>query len=421
MTTAQTNTNGAAARGPVSPDQVLQFAGTQVQIALKDAAPVAKALQEAVKGWPARDLAVLDPRLPASSVLGDGGAYAARSIYLDETIRGLGVAGAACSVIADLAEDFFVSRPGSLALHCAAFRYQDRLIAMTGPSRAGKSTLASRLTMEEDMALFCDDVLPLLPDDNAAVGLGIAPRLRLPLPPAASADFKAHVARHKGPSDDRYAYLCAPNVAQHGTTAPLAVLLILDRRAKAPARLHQVAEDEALHYLLSQNMADLDTAEAAFDRLSALLRQITCLRLVYADLEQAVALIRHAFGTADVVAGDVAIGPVLAAGGADLPDAGLSPDLIWSRLPDVTLQSSGAGAFLWRPGMQTIWQMNQLARAIWALLEIPGSAADIAEVLADLYPDQDPSSLTADVNALLAALARAGLIEQADSVELAAE
>lgn len=404
--------SAAAASGPDHND-VLQFPDVALQIVLDNAAPVATALGAVLRGWTPRHVAEPDAGPRVSSVLGTDDGYAAHSGYLDETIHGLGVAGAACAMIADLAQDYFVTRPGSLALHCAAFRFNNRLIAMTGPTRAGKSTLAARMTQETDMAVFCDDVLPLLSDGNA-VALGIAPRLRLPLPDTCAAPFKAHVARYTGPCDTRYAYLCAPTVAPHGTRAPLSVLLILDRRTDTPARLHHVADDEALHFLLSQNMADLDTADAAFARMSGLLDGITCLRLVYSDLEDAVALIRAAFGGTASIAPDIPIAkPQPRRMSYDMPQADMPPDLQWSRTPDVVMQHKADSAFLWLPQKQTIWHMNLLGLAVWTLLEIPGSANEIGALLSEQFPDQPRDALIADVNALLQALARNGLIEPA--------
>ncbi|WP_322890483.1 MULTISPECIES: PqqD family protein [unclassified Yoonia] len=408
----------AADSGPGSSRTVLTYPGVSVQIVLDHAAPVADALRSALHGWTPDQVASAGASAQVASVLGDKGTFAARSAYLGETIHGLGVAGAACAMIADLAQDYFVTRPGSLALHCAAFRFNNRLIGMTGPAKAGKSTLAARMTQEPDMTVFCDDVLPMQPD-GTAVGLGISPRLRLPLPEACSDGFRAHVARHLGPSDDRYAYLCAPNVAPHGTKAPLSVLLILDRRPDGGAALHDVTDHEALHFLLSQNMADLETADAAIARLTDLLSQIICLRLVYSDLEDAVALIRQAFGGSAAVHADVAVlPPVPPAAARSMPAAQMAPDLCWARRPDVMMQATGDAAFLWLPGRQTVWRMNALALAVWTMLEIPGSAQDLAGVLADHFTDQDPDTLTADVNALLQGLAKAALIETADPMAL---
>ena len=228
----------------------------------------------------------------------------------------------------------------------------------------------------------------------------------------ASSAFRDHVARNLGPQDDSYGYVCAPTVAPHGTRAPLSVLLILDRRDTAPARLHAVAEDEALHFLLSQNMSDLQTAESAFARLTDLLAGITCLRLVYSDLDEAVTLMRHAFGDRAPVAADVEIGAALTTASSDrLPRAKMSPDICWSRCSDVVMQHRADSVFLWQPGKHMIWHMNTLGLAVWTLLEIPGSAREIAQLLAEQFPDTDDTVLISDVSALLLALSVDGLVE----------
>jgi hypothetical protein len=77
------------------------------------------------------------------------------------------------------------------------------------------------------------------------------------------------------------------------------------------------------------------------------------------------------------------------------------------------LQSSGDAAFLWKPGRQQLWHLNPLAAAIWTMLELPGSATELGAVLSDEFPDQPAATIVADVTALLAALARAGMIHAA--------
>ena len=437
----KTNT-GSAHRGPQAPATYLRFPGTTFDIRLENAEDVGIALAMALETWvPERnqetwhtvstknfatppktdqdDVFIENPSdsermTPArvSCVYGEAGGYRTRSVYLDEDLSGLGVAGAACAVIADLAQDFFEARPGYLALHCAAFRYNDTLVAMAGPARAGKSTLAARLTQETDIEVFCDDVLPLAPD-GSAIGLGIAPRLRLPLPTGASPAFQAHVACYMGPRDERYGYLCTRNIAPHGTRAALSVLLLLDRRDRADARLHDVADDDALRFLVSRNMADLHTAQDAFARLTAVLAGLRCLRLVYSDLEDAIALIRRAFGPSLPGTEPVEIGPPLPFVPQDtLPETTLSPHICWARNPDVVLQTRADSAFLWQPGKQVIWHLNALGLAIWALLEIPGTATELGAALHEHFPEMSLGTLTHDANALLDALARAGLVHE---------
>lgn len=387
----------------------LHYPGSSLTVTLDDAPEIDRALRQALRGWCPNDMPAEQDASPQSKVRREKAGYTTQSIYLDETLRGLGVAAATCAVIADLAQDFFETRPGCMALHCGAFRYNGRLIAMTGPSRAGKSTLTARLTAEPDMEIFCDDILPLI--DGEAFALGIAPRLRLPLPATCTDAFRTHVAANLGPHDDRYGYVCTPTVATHGTRAELSVLLILDRRAEGRARLHSVKEGEALKYLLSQNMSDLVSADAAFARLSEFLEKVICLRLVYADLEDAVVLLREAFGGNDVVAPGTVIHPSICNQMDDrLPAVQTDPTLRWMRDSDIMLQTKADTTFLWKVGTQTIWHMNSQAYAIWTMLEIPGSATDIGKLLASHFPGEDEERVIADVNALLHALAGAGMI-----------
>jgi hypothetical protein len=57
-----------------------------------------------------------------------------------------------------------------------------------------------------------------------------------------------------------------------------------------------------------------------------------------------------------------------------------------------------------------VWTLNPVARAAWELLEEPASAADLAELLAEVFPDVAPDRLRADMAALLGGLARADLV-----------
>ena len=69
-----------------------------------------------------------------------------------------------CGAVADLCQSYCDSRPGIFGLHCGAVRTGTHLVAFTGPYRAGKTTLVTRLGADPDVTLFCDDVLPVLPD-----------------------------------------------------------------------------------------------------------------------------------------------------------------------------------------------------------------------------------------------------------------
>jgi hypothetical protein len=388
----------------------LRFPGLAQEIVLNGAEQVESALNQVLTGWNPTRSQSLENDAPLSCVVPGRDGYDLSSIYLDSPMRDLPAASTACGILADLGEAFFDQRPGCLCLHCGAISINGRLIALTGQKRAGKSTLVSRLTAEPDIQVWCDDMLPIL-DDGLAFGLGIAPRLRLPLPPTASARFRDHVAAWIGPHDDRYGYVCAPTVAPHGTRALLLALIALDRRTDGPARLHRLSPDAAVHHLLSQNMADLQAPEAAFDRMNAMADQMICLQLVYSDLEDAVALLRRAFGGDELLDPTLALGdelPIPTRASAQAPS--VDPARRWQRANDVALRRRGASSFLWRPGAPMIWQLNPVAGAVWTLLEIPGSAEEIAATLSEVYLEVSPAQLTGDVAALLGAMVADDLV-----------
>jgi hypothetical protein len=400
----------------------LDFPGLSRPVFLRDAPDVLAGLSAAISAWLPTVTAVAQEAVcssPLSVVRKHGSAYTLRSAFLEGQLDGLPAASAVCAVIADLAQCFFEERPGSLALHCGAFSIQGRLVAMTGEARAGKSTLMARLTAEPDISVFCDDVLPVLPD-GLAIGLGIAPRLRLPLPSRAGEAFRAHVAASRGPRDDKYAYVTAPSIAPHGTRAPLAVLVTLARQEDGPARLHRLEPAEAVHHLLSQNMADPGDGSATFDRVTELAGSLVCLKLVYADLEEAVALIRRAFGGTNPYSTDVDVGPPIPSPrlGVREPAPPVSSEQYWRRNGYVAIRRMGEDTFLWHAAHQSYFRLNPVAAAVWTLLDAPDSAFGLAETLSEAFPEEDPARIVDDVALLLGALAEERLIAPAEAAEI---
>jgi hypothetical protein len=388
--------------------QVMRYPGVARPVVMQAGTGLEQGLAEVLRGWTPAIETVARPQGQAISCVypespGEEG-FAVHSLFSDAPFRALEPASALCALVADLGQAYFDERPGTLALHCGAFRIGGRLVAVSGPARAGKSTLIARLTAEPGVEVYCDDILPVTPE-GVAVGLGVAPRLRLPLPEGASDVFRDHVAATLGPRDRRYGFVCAPSVAPHGTQARLSVLVRLDRRPEGPARLHAIEPDVALTELLTRNMAEQETTEAAFVRGEALVRGLTTVTLVYADLEEAVALLRRAFGTDAGLDTCLTPGaPEKAGQGEDAPEATLDPDLVVERSEGVVVRRMGGSAFLWRPEGTAIWQLNTVAAGVWALLDIPGSAREIAETLSEVFPDVPGDRLLADTGALLQSL-----------------
>lgn len=391
-------------------DMSLCFPGLRRAVVLSNAPRLPAALAEVLHGWSPQPVA--GRRTALSHVRGQGEGYAVDSPWLDAPFRGLSLASAVTAVCADLSEDWVDNRPGALALHAGGVVIGGRLVAFAGTHRAGKSTLAARLTAEPDMLLFADDVLPLTADGRA-VGLGVAPRLRLPLPAAASPAFRDHVAAHLRLRDARYGYLDPALVARHGSTAPLGAFLVLSRRDGGPARLHRMTPSEAIAALLAQNMADAGSGGALHDHAVQVAGSVPCLRLVYADLEEAVALLRRAFGGADWPAAGIGIAPPLPAEPLPPPAPAAPPGARWRRARGTALRRRGDLVWLSQADTGLMVQLNPVAAAVWHLLAAPESARSVAGVLAEAFPGIPADRILADSAAVLGQLARDGLIRRA--------
>lgn len=397
--------------GSVSGLSRLRVADVAHEVELRGADAVAGALGRVMRGWdvsPAPGAA--EAGRPVSRVAAEaGGGFRFRSWWSRKPWGGIGLAGATCGLVADLTQAFCDERPGTLALHCGAVRIGGHLVALTGTYRAGKSTLVARLGAEPDLEVFGDDVLPILPD-GAAWALGIEPRLRLPLPDTVSPAFRAHVARHLTVQDDRYGYLGAPTLAPRGTRAPLAAIVVLDRRAEGPASLHRVETAEAASHLIRQNIADPGEIEAFYDQVIDMAAGLCCLKLRYACLENAVAVLRAAFDSDEIPAASVPVGAPLppdlravAAEPADLAACHLRSDRVIAR-------RIGTDLFLWHVEDRNFYALNVVGAAIWLLLETPATGVDIAAALRELFPDVPGETIDRDAAALLGVLRARGLV-----------
>jgi len=422
------NGKGARESRPLATWVRLDFPGIAKPVILPREGGLAAALMRCLNGWspsikiwhPPRAGETVAPPLSLAEPMGAGG-YRVHSAYTDDPLDDLPEASAVCAIIADLAQAATEAegQDGEIGFHCGAFVIEGRLVALTGMRRAGKSTLVSRLTAERDLKVFCDDVLALTPhEDGGATGraLGIAPRLRLPLPDTVTEEFCDHVSLTLGPADDRYGYLLPDTMARHGATAPLCAIVMLDRHSgKEGTGFHGIAPEDALRLLVEQSITAFDDAEAAYATARRILSGVPVLRLVYQDLEDAVALLRRAFGGESILPDDLPIGPPLAhdPGPSDghicVP---VAPDIIWRRTGGIGLRNVGQSAFLWWPGDGMLWQLNPTGCAVWALLELPGSARDIAAALGEVYPDIPAARIEADCTGLFARLAAEGFIQQ---------
>ncbi|WP_176762521.1 PqqD family protein [Pelagibacterium luteolum] len=394
----------------------MQFAGTTHPVVCVDAGRVAEHVRTVLAGWPQVST---EPDAAPISVVGDQGYYSVTSPFLDEPLHGLSSVGAACGAIVDAAQSFLAAHPDHLCLHAMSFEIAGRLVIATGTARMGKSTLAARMAAEP-VLVYADDMLPITAPDNFGLALGVPPRPRLPLPEGSGETLAGHVRDHAAADDGRYCYLDTSNIAPHGRTAPIGVVLLLDRRADGPAGFAPADRAEALRHLLLRNMVRTGPASALTGRLEGLLESVPCIRLFYSSLDDAAALLMDKFAAWPVDAAGLVEGQPEPGTPLEIaPRSGrargraIAPEATFMRAPGIVAKRVGDEVFLFDRDDTTVLNLNALAGAVWALLEEPISAREAGALLADAFADTPRIVVMTDAEALFADLERNGLIVSA--------
>ncbi|WP_119303683.1 PqqD family protein [Dongia deserti] len=333
---------------------------------------------------------------------------------------------AVCAFIADLVEIYVADEPSLLCLHSGAAAFPDGLVMFPNQFRAGKSTLLARLAASS-VPVFADDVLPICRSSRQGVALGIAPRLRLPLPKNAGVDFRRFVRAHSGPSDNRYLYLDLPPevLIRHGRRMPVAACVLLDRRPRGKAQLVPTSKSLGLQRAIRQNFARSVSAADIADCLHDLLRGMPCYTLRYSSLDDAASLLLDVFQgrTAPNQEVKAAPAPQSMASNAMLSDArhpkarcdGLRNTGRYRRNPAIILRAVENDAFLVDPRGQSIYHLNPVAAGLWRLLHKPTSVSDAAAAISNAFPAVDAATIKGDVQALIADLHANKLIERCHS------
>jgi hypothetical protein len=342
--------------------------------------------------------------------------YLIASPWLADPLEERSAVGATFSLVAELARAFAEEEPSRICFHCAAVSSHGRLIVFPNTERAGKSTLAARLAAD-GFRIYADDVLPILSPGNEGMSLGLAPRLRRPLPVRASPEFRSFIEAHRGPADDEFLHLSLPPtlLAAYGKTAPIGAVVLLNRQASGPARLASIERGTALRHLVVQNFAPNGTTLPCLDRLLAVIGSIPCFTLRYSDLDAAAVVFANHF--AEPIARwhcereDVRIENREPGIEVVLPAARPRPQtLSFQQSSGVIARTIEADLFLMKPGEQAVFHLNPLGAGLWFLLEHPTTMEIATKLLQQVFPQVEGRRIKRDVRALFNRLQAAGLV-----------
>lgn len=400
--------------------QDLSLPGLGRCLRLVNAPEVARALAMALPGWslttrPARGSA------PAIRLYRCGDGYCQYAPTLPEGLDLPTPTAAVCSLIADLAGEALAADRNQdqdlLGLHCASVEIDGRLVLFPEAHRAGKSTLSVAFAAA-GFRLFGDDVLGLTPAGEG-VSLGIAPRLRLPLPEILPPELVDYIQRRAGPEDACYRYVIpeAERRAAHGETRPLGAIVLLERDAGLTApEVIRLSPGEGLAQLLTQNFAYELSHEALVPRLLPLMERLPCLLLRYSEPLAAVYELAGVLRTPG--AGETA-SMAEAARMTPCQGVALQGGGGWRPSPHACAHPLGDELFLIHRPSGAIHRLNASGHAVWALLaEEALSLDELADCLAE-HLSQPRATVVRDLRALLGGLLEAGLVVPAEALAAA--
>lgn len=393
------------------------FHGIAAPLRLTGAETILPVLQEVAFGWPCRTDATDPQAAPFFSIAAsaEDALFTCESHVQGTAPRRFDAVNAICDAMVGLALALPAEHPDLICLHAAAVAIGGRLVVFPNVQRAGKSTLSAALA-RSGHALFSDDVVPLsfAPDGSArGHAMGIAPRLRLPLPEALGQGFRDWAEGVGGPRNRQYLYLTLPTQPPRGAVLPLGAFVILDRKdTPVDARLEPVGPEVAMDALLFQNFTRDRHSGDILQVMAAVLSDRPVFRLRYHDLGGAVACLEQEFGHwPDTLPAETDMPTQrfrLADLDAALPETGPEGRPLKQR-PGTTEVWLGERLYLADAAGRAIHRIDPLGAVIWQVLAEPTAPDEIATLLVETFPETPRDRIEADLARLLTQMGDAGL------------
>ena len=321
----------------------------------------------------------------------------------------------ACGLVVRVNRAWLRENEQRLCLHGASACFAGRLVVFPNTYRSGKSVLSGCLGAA-DIRVYGDDILPIRPGSNHGQSIGVAPRLRLPLPPELDAGTRRFIERNRGVGNKRYLYLRLDDERQagFGEHARIGAFVLLNRASGAEAKLKRVSEGVVLKRLVLQNFARDVPVNETLGRLHSLVTQAGCYRLTYSDPDRAVTLLKSRF-----VAWPDETGRKPAGAPAAAPKSrrrrsrrGATSGPVYVRADNVCERLVDSDLFLVDSGGKAIYHLNVVGAGLWRLLDGSHGLGDAVSVLREAFPYISREDVEKDVRSLIHDLSARGLLTQ---------
>ena len=392
---------------------LIKFEGLSRPIQLEQDGKLLPYIAGVFSRWPFREVQQKGHPEPAIFVREDQAGFRVHAVDTDESGLYRDGVDLACGLVVHLNRAWLREHPHLLCLHGAAADFGGRLVVFPNTYRSGKSVLSGCLAAA-GVRIFGDDILPIEPDSNRGMGLGLAPRLRLPLPDGLGVATRRFVQRRRGVDNKRYLYLRLDErlLAKYGEQAEIGSFVLLDRSPGAEASIKRVGEGVLLKRLVLQNFAHDVPVDETLGRLHALVADAGCYRLSYSDPDEAVALLKSRFVVwperkASALS-DIKPGKIRKKVRRSRPRMPSGPR--FRRYEDVSEKRVEQDLFLVDTGGNAIYHLNGIGAGLWRLLDGTYGLDDAVEVLQDAFPNMERAAIENDVHSLVTDLSARGLL-----------
>jgi len=261
---------------------------------------------------------------------------------------------------------------------------------------------------------FADSILPISAATREGVGLGVAPRLKLPLPKEFAGPLRTRVEQCIDRCVPGLGYLRPHQAAMaaFGDRAPIGAFVLLDRADGSATALRPAAASTLLKRLLLGSFDALPSARTTLSLLHEMVAETPCYRLTWSDPQEAVsalrarlAIRRPAESSSDSCAGARVTVLRRRASGPRAP-AGRR----FRRVEGLDERAVDSDVFLVGPNGEAVYHLNGLGTGLWRLLDGSYGLDDAVSVLGEAFPTVDRTLIEDDVTRLIADLTDRGLL-----------
>jgi hypothetical protein len=305
----------------------------------------------------------------------------------------------ACGVTAGLIGAFAIRIADRLCFHAAGLIHNGRVYLIPATYKSGKSTFCAAW-MAHGHRIITDDAAIFDAATHHVSSFGIPLRIRNSLLREAPAELRRFAADHMMIQGPRLSYLRAPDAGScvPGTSYPLGGWVFLDRQPLSPPRVSRLNPTDSLGQIIWQNFARQMPASSLLEVLRSAALLYPCYMLRYSESFDAVP---HLVAALDH--------PQTPASAAESSEA-LGSAFATMAEGDIHVTETPRGLYVADDRYGRIYFLNPSAGIMWKLAAGSLGVDEAAEILQELYPDQQAETLAEDYRRFLGEIGALGLM-----------